>query len=329
MRSVNPPLLVPSIIAALAVCAAASPTEHRTPAKAKQGSPPTASTEVQQTLAAAFADDKLLRLSMGGDGAGDRFEFLITLAIPGKDGRRHASRYLVARDGDEMAALVLSQRNSPFAYVTQGLMAGFDLAEPGTLILSGKGAPRFEFSLGEEGDNVDVELSFARNLERPQLRLELGPFLRAALENAKRMDFNADRRMARFATEKSSMLVVLSPEGEAARFGVSGVIMKTRPGLALSLSNVRVGGKRSAILGLKMNDFLRLGLPTRVAGNDDEPKVPLFVPPTFEKHAVERRAAEGLRELFPRISSDETRGTPLDNDAPDKNASQGNLNDQP
>ena len=292
-------------LAALTAFAAATPSRpgdgDKGPAELRAVTP-----DVRRTLEEAFADEKLMRLSTGDDGAANRFEILVTLAVPGNDGRRHSSHYLVARDGDEAAALVLSPRGSPFAYATTGLMAGFDPAEPGRLILSGTGAPHFRLALGEEGDNVDVQLSFDRDLTRPQFRLELAPLLRGALENAKRMDFDREKRIARFATGRSSILVVLAREGGTARFRVNGLVVKSRAGHALSLSNVRVGGKRSTILGVSKEDFLRLGLPTRVVEGEERPQVPLFVPPHFDDDEDSRRAIERVRGLFPRFSTGST-----------------------
>ncbi len=62
-------------------------------------------------------------------------------------------------------------------------MAGFDLTDPGRLILYETGAPKFVLTLGEEKDNLDLEFSFFRNAKRPVVLVDLEALLRGALKN--------------------------------------------------------------------------------------------------------------------------------------------------
>lgn len=55
-------------------------------------------------------DRKALRFSSGSDGAGERFEFLLTVVVPANGDRRYATHCLIARDKDSVAVVVLSAK---------------------------------------------------------------------------------------------------------------------------------------------------------------------------------------------------------------------------
>lgn len=250
-------------------------------------------------------DRKILRLSTDPESVADRFEFLLTLIVPAKGGAAAASSYIVARDKDSVAALVLSPRGDPFAYATQGPMAGFDLTDPGRLMLYGTGAPKFVLTLGEEKDNLDLEFSFLRNAEAPEVLVDLEALVRGALENAERATYDRKRKRVHLATRKADILIALPLKEDEKEFGISDLVVKSKAGLVLAMSDIRTGGERSAILGREKAAFERLGLPTRTVGEKEAPRVPLFVPTGFGRRGKEQEAIKRLRTLFPALPGPE------------------------
>lgn len=294
------------LLAAFTVARAAEPV----PGRADAAGPVGEDAEAREVLD-RLLESKALRLSTGKDSASDRFELALTLRLPAKDGRTYGSRYVVARDKDAVAALVLSLRGEPFAYATAGLLAGFDVTDPGSLVLCDEGAPKFVLSLNEDKENLDLELSFRKSAEAPEVTFDPEALLRGARKKATRVSYDREERLIRLETPKTVVVLALSPAEQGQGFGLRALTVKSKAGLSLSLA-VRTGGERSAILGFDRAAFERLGLPARTLGGKDVPKISLLVPPTFGNSEKERRAIDRVRELFtkPRDPSPGRPGAP-------------------
>ena len=244
---------------------------------------------------------KVLHFSNEDDG-GDRFEFLLTLALPAKKGGRYASHYLIARDKESVAVVILSPKADPFAYVTGGFMAGFDPTDPGSLVIYPEGNPTLKIMADPTNGNFETELSFSRNAEKPVVLVDLDSVLQTALVKIERASYDL-RRKALHLTTKSSELLAVFPDDEQDRTTpVRSLVVKSRAGVLIAVSNVRVGGERSPLFGHDRAAFERLGVPTRVLGEREAPTVPLFVPPSFGSDERERRGIERVRTLFPDVS---------------------------
>jgi hypothetical protein len=237
---------------------------------------------------------------MGEDSAADRFEFVLTLMIPAKEGLSDGSSYWVARDGKEMAAAVYSGRGEPYGYATKRFLGVLGPPATGTLSLLQAGSPRFVFAAARTGAGLESELSFVRDDDAPRVDVQLGPVLEGVLKKAVGGSFDAKTNSVRLLAEKSTVSIMLAkPHGQGS-FPVEAIAIASKAGVAVILSDIRTGGERPRILGLKTTAFRETGLTIRQLDQRDA-KLPLLVPSTFGSSDAERQAIEKMRAILPSL----------------------------
>jgi hypothetical protein len=288
------PLGVASILIVAVIYAVGAPADGATNQSHRDDVGPGAREAIKNVL----ADGKLLRLTMGDDGAADCFRFMVTLVLKTNGNATVPTNYVVARDHHQMAAVVLSGRGDPYAYLTKGFMAGFDPMEPGQLLVNTDGNPRFVFELGKEND-LDVELSFLHSIKQPELRIDLNEILRGAIANAGRADYDPQRRIVRMATESSSMLVALPPATAQGQFGIERLELHSRTGAIVVFPGITLGAPPPQIFNIDKGAFEAAGLKTREATQTEPGNVSLLVPRAFGTHPQESLAITRMKAMLP------------------------------
>ena len=142
--------------------------------------------------------------------------------------------------------------------------------------------------------------------------------LQAALSKLELATFDPRRKLLKLSTEKSITGVFLPLDDGQPDAPLRGIVIRSKGGPAIALSNIRLK-ERSSILGLDKAAFEKLGLPLRLADDNDPPKFPLLVPPAFGEHEKEKLGVERLIKLFPNVKYDPavTPASPLDREADD------------
>ena len=295
------------------------PATRPAPATAPAASQPKLDSLVATAVREALGRGPLA-FSTGAAGP-ERYEFMLTMVAPLKDGGEAVSNYAVARDGDEVAVLVLSSAGAPYAYATNGLLVGFDPTEPGRLLVYGDGgAPSVWLGVDAASKKFRSELSYRSKVQSAAVDVDVQPVLAAAIANLELATFDPRRRVVKLSTRNSIVGVFLPPDGEdaAADAPLRGLIPRSKGGPGVALSNVRTR-ERSSILGRARVEFERLGIPVRVADDKAPPKFPLFVPPAFGRNDKEKQGIERMIKVFPdvRFEPAVTPSSPLDRDVDD------------
>ena len=244
-----------------------------------------------------------LLFSNAPDGGPDRFELLLTIVLPFKGGGTLATNYVVARDKDDVAVLVLSASGAPYAYVTKGLFAGFDQADLGTLVLHDRGAPSLSVGVEPASNQFVLDLSYKAKAERADVRLDFDSVILAAAAKVERATLDDARHLIKVSTAKSVVGVFLPTDESVTGAPLRGLVMKSENGLAVAVSNIRTTD-RSAILGLDKAAFEKLGIPTRFAADGRAAVVPLVVPAGFGSNEKEKEGIKRLVALLPNARYD-------------------------
>jgi hypothetical protein len=240
-------------------------------------------------------------LSTGKESAAERFSFTLTMFVTA-GGATHRNTYIVARDKEETAVVCLSEEGYPFAFLKDGLFVALDRKEPGRLVLSTTGAPRVVLSMtGQNAESLDFGISFVRSLDAPEVRLDIEKLVRGALDKATRAAHDEKTRSVRLETERSEAIFRISSPDNKGELPIAEMTLRNKKGFGVTVTSIRVGGDRAAILSVAKDAFERLRLPMHVAGEKEVLRLPLFAPPQFAADRVEREAAEKVRTLFPAI----------------------------
>ena len=268
---------------------------------------PVGPTEVEPRAKALL--DQLLTdesLSLGGD---ERFAFRLTMTVPVKGGSTHSSTFLVARDKDALAMLVVAADGSPYAFATNELFAGFSPTVPGRLIVCTRGAPTITLGGDEADGDFDVELSFSGKAEQAKVAVDLRSVIRTAAAKLLEARYDEKANALHLTTPNGDIWLPLVDERERDPFPIAGLIVRNRKGFSISVSNLTRQPRWPELLSISKAGIEKLGLPMHVLGEKEAPLVPLFVPPAFGRTEKERQASDRFRTLFPSLAAPATRPT--------------------
>ena len=180
-------------------------------------------------------------------------------------------------------------------------MAGFDPTRPGLLVLYTQGNPTLEIAADPKHGSLVTELSFRRKVGKPEVLVDLDSVLQTAVAKVEKVSYDLRRKSLRLTTENSELFIVFPDPAQEEVAPVRSLVVKSKSGAVIAISNIRVGGERSSALGHDKAEFDKLGVPTRVLGEKEAPTVPLFVPPTFGRDQREQQGIEKVRTLFPSL----------------------------
>ena len=260
---------------------------------------PVGPTEVEPR-AKALLDQLLLdeSLSLRGD---ERFAFRLTMTVPVKGGSTHSSTFLVARDKDALAMLVVAPDGSPYAFATNELFAGFSPTAPGRLIVCTRGAPAITLAGDEADGHFNIDLSFSGKAEQARVAVDLRSVIRTAAAKLLEARYDEKSNALHLTTPNGDIWLPLVDEREREPFPITGLIVRNRKGFSISVSDLTRQPRWPELLSIRKAGIEGLGLPMHVLGEKEAPLVPLFVPSAFRRTEKERRASDRFRTLFPSL----------------------------
>lgn len=149
-------------------------------------------------------------------------------------------------------------------------------------------------------DQLDLAFAHFRNLEEPEVFVDLRSLLEASLKNFEAAEYDEATRTVHLKTHRANVWVTLAPDRSADDFAVSRFLMRGQQGALIELSDVRLGPQVEGQLRLENRAVEELDVPLRTLGPEIGQSILLVAPANLGQKAQERHAAEQLGSLFDR-----------------------------
>jgi hypothetical protein len=254
--------------------------------------------EAVETLKKLLADGHL-RLS-SDDRLAQHFHALVRIGFPSPDGtKKHGTTYLIHRDAERVAVLVLSDTALPYCYMTNGLAATFDPTQRGRVLAREQGNPTFVLSSDPAGTRFVCDVSYDTRAESASVVLDFSSLLAAPLANAKGVRLDRQAHSIEVSTEHAILSVEL-PEGDDRHgFPIKALAISGQGGDSLAAGPIGTESAPAAhILGITKEQIERAGLKVKTAGAEEAARFEAIVPADFGKDRNEKQAAQRLMGMF-------------------------------
>jgi hypothetical protein len=247
----------------------------------------------------ALTDNPALHLSTE-DRLTKHFHALVRIAFKTREGTRGTS-YLVQRDDERAAVLILSDQGLPFCYMTDGFLAIFNPDKAGQLLVYEGGSPSFTLASDREDGTASCELTFDSKAESARVTLDIAAILRACLKKARAVTLEASNGEIELKTERSLVSIEQAPQHNPHGFPLTGITIVGTAGDSVAAGPIGLDSQPAArLFGIDRRAVEQLDINCRQLSAEDAARLEVIVPPRFGRDAREKAAAERFMKLYAR-----------------------------
>jgi hypothetical protein len=235
------------------------------------------------------SDDRLTR----------HFRAMVRVGFKTRDGKTQGTTYLLHREEDRVAILLLSEEGLAYCLMTNGLVAAFDPAQPGRLLVHQGGNPSFSLGSDVLGARSLCDISYDTRAARASAMLDFSSLLSASLQKTTRARWDEKTRSAELKTDHAVVSVELSPLGDSHVFPIKNLTMLGTRGDSLAAGSISIEPRSAAkVLGVDKAKITAAGLQVKTVGTEEAARFQTTIPLDFGKNAREKAAAQQFLNLF-------------------------------
>jgi hypothetical protein len=245
-----------------------------------------------------LAEDHALCLS-SDDRLAKRFHALIRIAFHARDGVR-ATGYLVQRDDQRVAVLMLSDDGLPFCYMSNGFLAAFNADKPGHLLVHEGGSPSCTLNCDVDTGRGSCNVGYASNGGPPRVLLDFPAILSACSKLAHDATLDRDKGEIVLKTRQATVSIELAPAQDAHGFPIKLLTMLGVARDSLAVGPIGLESEPAVnLMGIDRGVVDGLEIPYRRLTGEQASRLDVIVPPRFGTNQLEKQAAQRLMTLFP------------------------------
>jgi hypothetical protein len=254
-------------------------------------------TEKAAEVLRGYAEDSNLRLS-SDDRLTPHFHAMVRTAYQATPRQVAGTIYIVHRDGDRIAILLLSLAGFPYAFMTNGLLVVMDEEVPGRLLFHEGGNPSFVVKAGEASDRTICDISYGNRIEKPHLLLDLQSIL-AATQNQAISSKVLSAQGLEVKTKRGAASIETATGDSPYRFPIASIALTGSDGDSLAIGPIGTAHRPAAnVLGVSLEDVRSLNVPLKQIGNDEAPKFSMSVPEGFGHTSAEDGTGKQFLSVF-------------------------------